>query len=47
MPAITAAEPSCIDVTEVSLVARAVHAMWRAAYENNDLDRLNSASNPP
>ena len=45
--ATTAAEPSCIDVTEVSLVARAVHAMWRAAYENNDLDRLNSASNPP
>lgn len=41
------AEPSCIDVTEVSLVTRAVHAMWRAAYENDDLDRLNSASNPP
>ena len=41
------AEPSCIDVTEVSLVTRTVHAMWRAAYENNDLDRLNSASNPP
>ncbi|MEF8814983.1 MAG: hypothetical protein V5A55_14405 [Halovenus sp.] len=45
--ATTAAEPSCIDVTEVSLVARAVHAMWRAAYENDDVDRLNSASNPP
>ncbi|MUW13455.1 hypothetical protein GJ633_01415 [Halorubrum sp. CBA1125] len=41
------AEPSCVDVTEVSLVTRAVHAMWRAAYENEDLDRLNSASNPP
>jgi len=41
-----AAEPSCIDVTEVSLVARAVHAMWRAAYED-DVDQLNSASNPP
>jgi hypothetical protein len=41
------AEPSCIDVTEVSLVTRAVHAMWRAAYENADLDRLNSAANPP
>jgi len=36
----TAAEPSCIDVTEVSLVTRAVHAMWRAAYENEALDRL-------
>jgi hypothetical protein len=45
--ATTAAEPSCIEVTEVSLVTRAVHAMWRAAYEENDMDRLNSASNPP
>lgn len=42
-----AAEPSCIDVTEVSLVTRAVHAMWRAAYENEDIARLNSLSNPP
>jgi hypothetical protein len=41
------AEPSCIDVTEVSLVTRAVHTMWRAAYETGDPDRLNSASNPP
>jgi hypothetical protein len=41
------AEPSCIDVTEVSLVTRAVHAMWRAAYDNDDLSRLNSLSNPP
>ena len=43
----TAAEPSCIDVTEVSLVTCAVHAMWRAAYEDDDVDQLNSASNPP
>ena len=42
-----AAEPSCIDVTDVSLVARAVHAMWRVAYENADADRLNTASHPP
>jgi hypothetical protein len=42
-----AAEPSCIDVTEVSLVTRAVHAMWRAAYEDGDIEQLNSASNPP
>lgn len=41
------AEPSCISVTEVSLVTRAVHAMWRAVYEASDLARLNSASNPP
>jgi hypothetical protein len=43
----TDAEPSCIDVTEISLVTRAVHAMWRAAYEDNNVDQLNSASNPP
>ena len=45
--ATTDAEPSCIDVTEVSLVTRAVHAMWRAAYEDKNVDQLNSASNPP
>ena len=45
--ATTTAEPSCIDVTEVSLVTRAVHAMWRAAYEDDDSAQLNSASNPP
>lgn len=44
--ATTEPEPSCIDVSEVSLVTRAVHAMWRTAYEENDIDRLNSASNP-
>ena len=45
--ATTDAEPSCIDVTEVSLVTRAVHTMWQAAYEDNNVDQLNSASNPP
>lgn len=44
---IATAEPSCIDVAEVSLVTRAVHAMWRAAYDHDDLSRLNSLSNPP
>jgi hypothetical protein len=43
----TRADPSCIDVTEVSLVTRAVHVMWRAAYENDDTNYLNSISNPP
>lgn len=43
----TAAEPSCIRVSEVSLVTRAVIAMWRAAYESDDGRRLNSLSNPP
>ncbi|WP_135365036.1 hypothetical protein [Halosimplex halophilum] len=41
------AEPSCIEVVEVSLVTRAVHAMWRAAYEARDFERLNTMSNPP
>lgn len=41
------ADPSCIEVEGVSLVTRAVHAMWRAASEHDDLSRLNSRSNPP
>lgn len=41
------AEPSCITVSEVTLVTRAVHAMWRVAYDHDDPERLNSASNPP
>ncbi|WP_254547326.1 hypothetical protein [Halomarina pelagica] len=41
------AEPSCIRVREVSLVTRAVHKLWRVAYESDDPDRLNSSSNPP
>lgn len=45
--ATSGAESSCIEVSEVSLVTRAVHAMWRAAYDNDDVGRLNSRSNPP
>ena len=41
------AESSCIHVGEVSLVTRAVHKLWRVAYESGDRDRLNSLSNPP
>lgn len=41
------AEPSCLAVREVSLVARAVHGLWRTAYEHDDREQLNSASNPP
>jgi hypothetical protein len=36
--ATTTAQASCIDVTEVSLVTRAVHAMSGAAYERDDVD---------
>jgi len=45
--ATASAEPSCIEVAEVSLVTRAVHANWRTAYEQTDPSRLNSLSNPP
>ncbi len=45
--ATASAEPSCIEVAEVSLVTRAVHANWRTAYEQTDISRLNSLSNPP
>ena len=41
------ATSSCILVTEVSLVTRAVLKMWRTTYETDDLSRLNSFSNPP
>ena len=41
------AEPSCIDVEEPRLVARAVAKLWRRAYEAGDFSDLNAASNPP
>ena len=41
------AESSCVHISEVSLVTRAVHKLWRVAYESGDQDRLNSLSNPP
>lgn len=40
-------ERSCIEVEEVSLVGRAVHVCWRAAYDGDDPGRLNAGSNPP
>lgn len=41
------AEPSCIEVETVELVSRAVHELWRLAYEKDDVSLLNSESNPP
>lgn len=38
---------SCIEVAEPRLVARAVHAVWRRAYEFGSFDALNTARNPP
>ena len=38
---------SCIGVTELVLVARAVHQLWRAWYDGGSVDPLNDAINPP
>ncbi|NHN41840.1 hypothetical protein G9C85_09380 [Halorubellus sp. JP-L1] len=40
-------EASCIRVTEIVLVARAVHQLWRAGYESGTADPLDDATNPP
>lgn len=42
-----AVEKSCIEVTEIVLVARAVHSLWRDAYERGSVARVNEAENPP
>lgn len=34
-------EASAIDVTEIELVARAVHRLWRTAYERGTLEGIN------
>ena len=38
---------SCISTTEPRLVTRAVHFLWRRAYEKNSLTQLNEAKNQP
>jgi hypothetical protein len=40
-------EASCLEVTEIVLVARAVHQLWRAGYESGTTESLNDAANPP
>lgn len=40
-------EPSCIIVSEPQRVGRAVHMLWRRAYDREDLSVLNEATNPP
>lgn len=40
-------EPSCIAVTDVALVTRAVLKRWRDAYDSGTLDGVNDAENPP
>lgn len=40
-------EPSCIEVPEVVLIARAVHALWRLAYDEGELPGINTVEDPP
>lgn len=40
-------EPSCITVSEPVTVGRAVHLLWRRAYNTGDLGAINDARNPP
>lgn len=40
-------DPSCITVSEVVLVTRAVLQRWRYAYEKGTFDGINDAENPP
>lgn len=40
-------EASCIDVSEVILVARAVHTLWRMAYDRGGFQGINAVENPP
>ena len=40
-------EPSCITVSEVALVTRAIIQRWRYAYTNDTFEGINEAENPP
>ena len=40
-------EPSCITVSEVSLVTRAVLHRWRYAYTHGTFEGINDTMNPP
>lgn len=40
-------EASCISVTEIVLVARAVHQLWRDGYDSGNIHLLNDAIDPP
>jgi len=40
-------ETSCIRVTELALVARAVHQLWRTGYESGTVGPANDAADPP
>lgn len=40
-------EDSCIEVSEIELVARATHKLWRNIYEQESFDGVNEVSDPP
>ena len=40
-------DSSCITVSEVALVTRAIHQRWRYAYANDTFEGINGAENPP
>lgn len=40
-------EGSCIGVSEVELVARAVRVLWRRAYERETFQGINAVEDPP
>lgn len=40
-------EPSCLTVSEVTLVTRMVIQRWRYAYDQGTFDGINDAENPP
>ena len=40
-------DPSCIAVSETSLVTRAILQRWRYAYTNGTFEGVNDAENPP
>jgi len=40
-------EGSCIGVTELVLVARAIFQLWRTGYDSGTVDPLNDATDPP
>lgn len=40
-------ESSCIEVSEVILVTRAVHDLWRSAYDEGEMAGINTVEDPP
>ncbi|ESS08887.1 MAG: hypothetical protein A07HN63_01094 [uncultured archaeon A07HN63] len=40
-------EPSCITVSEIRVVTRAILHRWRYVYANDSFDGINDAENPP